>query len=66
MGLLGDKMLLELKKTVANIKLGSNAMYHGGWIADVGNLNNDIGKICLSTRVINQEFMIHSLNMLIE
>ena len=58
--------LLKRKKIFANSKLASFEKYPDDWIMDLESLRNDIDKICLSTRVTDQNFTIHIPNNFIE
>ena len=58
--------LLKLKKKFANSKLESIDVYPNEWITKLESLQNDMDNICLSTKMSDQDFLIHILNNLPE
>ena len=52
-------LLLKPKKGVANRKIASIATYSDEWITESESLRNDMNKICLSTSMTDQDFIIH-------
>lgn len=57
--------LLKLKKQFANSTLG-NDVYPDEWITELESLRNDMDSISLSSKMTDQDFMIHILNNLPE
>ena len=58
--------LLKLKKKFANSKLESAETHPDEWITELESLRNEIDSISLSTKMTDQDFMIHVLNNLPE
>ena len=58
--------LLKLKKKFANSKLETAEKHPDEWITELESLRNDIDSISLSTKMTDQDFMIHVLNNLPE
>ena len=59
-------LLLKLKKTFVNSKLGSIEKHPDKQITEPESLRNNIDKMCLSTSMTDQDVMIHILNNLTE
>jgi hypothetical protein len=58
-------LLLKLKKQFANSSL-KNEVYPDKWITELESLQNDMDSISLSSKMSDQDFMIHILNNLPE
>ena len=58
--------MLKSKKNVVNGQLESVEMHPGEWITELESLRNGIDKISVSTKMSDEDSMIHVLNNLIE
>ena len=59
-------MLLKLKKNFANSQLESVDTHPDEWMTELESLRNEIDKISISTKMSDEDFMIHVLNNLTE
>ena len=58
--------LLKLKKNFANSQLESVDIHPDEWMTELESLRNEIDKISISTKMSDEDFMIHVLNNLTE
>ena len=58
--------LLKLKKNFANSQLESVDKHPDEWMTELESLRNEIDKISVSTKMSDEDFMIHVLNNLTE
>ena len=56
--------LLKLKKNFANSQLEKVEMHPDEWMTELESLRNEIDKISVSTKMSDEDFMIHVLNNL--
>ena len=58
--------LLKLKKKIANSQLENVDKHPDEWMTELESLRNEIDKISVSTKMSDEDFMIHVLNNLTE
>ena len=58
--------LLKLKKNFAKSQLESVNKHPDEWMTELESLQNEIDKISVSTKMSDEDFMIHVLNNLTE
>ena len=59
-------LLLKAKKNFANSQLESVETNPGEWMTELESLRNEIDKTSISTKMSDEDFMIHVLNNLTE
>ena len=59
-------MSLKLEKNFANSQLESVDIHPDEWMTELESLRNEIDKISISTKMSDEDFMIHVLNSLTE